>query len=75
MLQRNGMYSCIVDAFDSTIMDLCAGKMPWFVDLVYGVMDGKEYDLSTLKKEEADVVKTAKVILGHSLFSQSWLDI
>jgi 5-methyltetrahydrofolate corrinoid/iron sulfur protein methyltransferase len=75
MLQRNGMYSCIVDAFDSTIMDLCAGKMPWFVDLVYGVMDGKEYDIPSLNKEEADVVKTAKVILGHSLFSQSWLDI
>jgi 5-methyltetrahydrofolate corrinoid/iron sulfur protein methyltransferase len=75
MLQRNGMYSCIVDAFDSTIMDLCAGKLPWFVDLVYGVMDGKEYDIPSLKKEEADVVKTAKVVLGHSLFSQSWLDI
>jgi 5-methyltetrahydrofolate corrinoid/iron sulfur protein methyltransferase len=56
-------------------MDLCAGKLPWFVDLVYGVMDGKEYDIPSLKKEEADIVKTAKVILGHSLFSQSWLDI
>jgi 5-methyltetrahydrofolate corrinoid/iron sulfur protein methyltransferase len=75
MLRRKGMYSCIVDAFDPIIMDLCAGKLPWFVDLVYGVMDGKEYDLGALKKEEADVVKTAKVILGHSLFSQSWLDI
>ncbi|MDR2366702.1 MAG: dihydropteroate synthase [Deltaproteobacteria bacterium] len=75
MLKRNGMYSCIVDAFDSTIMDLCAGKLPWFADLVYGVMDGKEYDIPSLKKEEADIVKTAKVILGHSLFSQSWLDI
>ncbi|MDR1677594.1 MAG: dihydropteroate synthase [Deltaproteobacteria bacterium] len=75
MLKRNGMYSCIVDAFDPIIMDLCAGKLPWFADLVYGVMDGKEYDIPSLKKEEADVVKTAKVVLGHSLFSQSWLDI
>ena len=75
MLRRNGMYSCIMDAFDQTIVDLCAGKLPWFVDLVYGVMDGKEYDYSTMKKEEVDIVKTAKVILGHSLFSESWLEI
>jgi 5-methyltetrahydrofolate corrinoid/iron sulfur protein methyltransferase len=77
MLQRKGMYSCIVDAFDPIIMDICKGKMPWFADLVWGVMDGKEYDLngSSLKKEEKDVVKTAKVVLGHSLFSESWLDL
>ncbi|MDR0881947.1 MAG: dihydropteroate synthase [Candidatus Adiutrix sp.] len=75
MLKRKGMYSCIVDAFDPVINDICKGKLPWFVDLVYGVMDGKEYDLSTLKKEEVDVIKTARVILGHSLFSESWLDI
>lgn len=75
MLKRKGMYSCIVDAFDPVINDICKGKMPWFVDLVYGVMDGKEYDYSSMKKEEIDVVKTAKVILGHSLFSESWLEI
>ncbi|MDR1084245.1 MAG: dihydropteroate synthase [Deltaproteobacteria bacterium] len=75
MLARRGMYSSIVDAFDKDIMDLAQGKSPWFVDLVYGVMDGKEYDYSTMKKEEVNVVKTAKVILGHSLFSASWLDI
>ncbi|MDL2226241.1 dihydropteroate synthase [Deltaproteobacteria bacterium OttesenSCG-928-M10] len=75
MLVRKGMYSVIMDAFDPVIVDLCAGKLPWFVDLVYGVMDGKEYDYSTMKKEEVDIVKTAKVILGHSLFSESWLDI
>lgn len=75
MLRRKGMYSVIMDAFDPVIVDLCAGKLPWFVDLVYGVMDGKEYDYSTMKKEEVDIVKTAKVILGHSLFSESWLDI
>ncbi|MDR0354741.1 MAG: dihydropteroate synthase [Deltaproteobacteria bacterium] len=75
MLKRKGMYSCIVDAFDPVIMDLCAGKLPWFADLVYKVMDGAEIDTASLKKEELDVVKTAKVILGHSLFSQSWLEI
>lgn len=75
MLARKGMYSTIVDAFDPIINDICKGKMPWYVDLVYGVMDGKEYDLPSMKKEEVDVIKTAKVVLGHSLFSESWLTL
>jgi len=75
MLMRKGMYSTIVDAFDPVINDICKGKLPWFVDLVYGVMDGKTYDLPSMKKEEVDVIKTAKVVLGHSLFSESWLTI
>jgi 5-methyltetrahydrofolate corrinoid/iron sulfur protein methyltransferase len=75
MLQKKGMYSSIVDAYDDEMFALCKGKRSWFSDLVHGVMDGKEYDYSKMKKEEIDVVKTAKVVLGHSLFSASWLDI
>jgi len=75
MLARRGMYSSIVDGFDPVIMDICRGKRQDIVDLVYGVMDGKEYDYSTMDKEAVDYVKTAKVLLGHSLFSESWLDI
>ena len=75
MLARKGMYSSIVDAFDPIIMDICRGKRQDIVDLVYGVMDGKEYDFSTMDKEAVDYVKTAKVILGMSVFSDSWLEI
>ena len=75
MLQRNGMYSVIVDGFDDTIMSICRGERQDIVDLVYGVMDGQEYDYSTMEKEEVDYIKTARVILGHSLFSDSWLEI
>jgi 5-methyltetrahydrofolate corrinoid/iron sulfur protein methyltransferase len=75
MLARKGMYSSIVDAFDPIIMDICRGKRQDIVDLVYGVMDGQEYDYSTMDKEAVDYVKTAKVILGVSLFSDSWLEI
>jgi 5-methyltetrahydrofolate corrinoid/iron sulfur protein methyltransferase len=75
MLQKKGMYCSIVDAYDEEMTALCKGKRAWFSDLVHGVMDGKEYDYSKLKKEEIDVIKTAKVVLGHSLFSASWLDI
>jgi len=75
MLQRLGMWSCIVDAFDDTIMSICRGERPDIVSLVHGVMDGQEFDYSTMDKEAVDYVKTAKVILGHSLFSDSWLEL
>ena len=75
MLARAGMYSSIVDAFDPVIMDICRGKRQDIVDLVYGVMDGQEYDYSTMDKEAVDYVKTARVILGKSLFSESWLEL
>jgi 5-methyltetrahydrofolate corrinoid/iron sulfur protein methyltransferase len=39
------------------------------------VEDGEPIDESKLSKEELDYVKTAKVILGHKLFSESWLEL
>jgi 5-methyltetrahydrofolate corrinoid/iron sulfur protein methyltransferase len=45
------------------------------VDLVGKVMNGEQIDMSSLSKEEADYVKTAKVLLGESLYSDSWLEI
>jgi len=75
LLQRKGMYSCIVDGFDDQIMSICRGERQDIVDLVWGVMDGQEYDYSTMDKEAVDYVKTAKVILGHILFSDSWLEM
>ncbi|MDR3154054.1 MAG: dihydropteroate synthase [Deltaproteobacteria bacterium] len=78
MLRRKGMYSSIVDAFDPEMFALCQNKRGWFAQLVFDTMEGKydgAPDYSKMKKEEAEVIKTAKVVLGHSLFSASWLDI
>ena len=75
MLQRHGMYSCIIDGFDDVIMNICRGKRQDIVDLVHGVMDGKEYDYSKMDKEASDYIKTARVILGKTLFSDSWLEV
>ncbi len=75
MLQRHGMYSCIVDGFDDTIMSICRGERQDIVDLVYGVMDGQEYEYSTMEKEAVDYIKTARIIMGQSLFSDSWLEV
>ena len=49
--------------------------MPDLVDLVGKIMNGEEVDASKLSKEEVDYVKTAKVLLGQSLYSDSWLEI
>jgi 5-methyltetrahydrofolate corrinoid/iron sulfur protein methyltransferase len=75
MLERHGMYSCIVDGFDSKILEIAGGGRPDIVAIVHKVMDGESLDLGSLSKEMQDYVKTAKVIMGHTLYSDSWLEI
>jgi 5-methyltetrahydrofolate corrinoid/iron sulfur protein methyltransferase len=75
MLIHCGVQGAIVDAFDKPLQDIARGKMPGLVDLVGKVMKGEPVDLSRLSKEETDYVKTAKVLLGQSLYSDSWLEI
>jgi len=38
-------------------------------------MDGNQPDMSSLDKEMQDYVKTVNVILGNSLYSDSWLEV
>ena len=75
MLIQCGVQGAIVDAFDKPLQDIARGKMPELVELVGRVMNGEQIDMSKLSKEEADYVKTAKVLLGESLYSDSWLEI
>jgi 5-methyltetrahydrofolate corrinoid/iron sulfur protein methyltransferase len=75
MLAKLGMRSCIVDAFDKDLQDIARGKRPDVEALVRQVMDGNEPDLGSLDKEAQHYVKTAKVLLGHSLYSDSWLEL
>jgi len=75
MLERNGMYSVISDPRDSLLTAVAKGQRPDLVEVVHKVMDGTPIDMGSLSKEQADYVKTAKVILGHTLYSDSWLEI
>jgi cobalamin-dependent methionine synthase I len=75
MLQKNGLYSAIVDAYDKELGKLAKGEMPEIVNLVYQVMDGKEIDSTSLSQKELEYVKTVKVLMGKSLYSHSWLEI
>ena len=75
MLQKYGMYSVIADPLDDLLIDIAKGNRQDIVDLIYGIMDGNEPDMSALSKEMQDFAKTTNVILGKSLYSDSWLDV
>lgn len=75
MLGRYGMYSVIADSFDERLHQIAWDKRSDLVDLVYKVMDGESVNESGLSEEQKQFVKTAKVILGHTLYSDSWLEI
>jgi len=75
MLERKGMYSCIADAYDEQLVAIARGQRPDIVEVIHKVMDEESIDTGSLSKELQDYVKTARVILGHTLYSDSWLEI
>jgi 5-methyltetrahydrofolate corrinoid/iron sulfur protein methyltransferase len=75
MLQKHGMYSVIADPRDAVLIDIAKGRRQDIVDLIYSVMDGNDPDTASLPKELQDYVKTVNVILGKTLYSDSWLEI
>jgi len=74
MLARNGLYSAIADPLDKEFMSLTRGKMPEIVELIYKTMDGVDIDLSSLSQKEVEYVKTARVLIGATLYSNAWLE-
>ena len=75
MLGKLGMKSCIIDAFDEDLRSIARGERSDIAELVHKVMDGQDLDVAALSEEERNYVKTAKVLLGHSLYSDSWLEL
>jgi 5-methyltetrahydrofolate corrinoid/iron sulfur protein methyltransferase len=73
MLERNGMYSCIADHEDKDLMAIAKGERPDIVEVIHQVMDGGSPTPDS--KELVDYVKTAKVLLGHMLYTDSWLEL
>jgi cobalamin-dependent methionine synthase I len=74
MLGRNRLYSAIADPLDKELMNLTKGEMPEIVGLIYKTMDGEDIDLSPLSQKEIEYVKTAKVLMGETLYSDAWLE-
>ncbi len=74
MLGRNGLYSAIADVLDNELVRLNKGELPRIVDLIHKTMDGEAVNMGSLSKEEQDYVKTAKVLMGETLYSHAWLE-
>ncbi len=75
MLQKYGMESVIADPLDDQLIAIARGERQDIVDVIYAVMDGEKPDMESLSKEVQDYVKTTNVILGKSLYSDSWLEL
>jgi 5-methyltetrahydrofolate corrinoid/iron sulfur protein methyltransferase len=74
MLGRDGLYSAIADPLDKELVSLTKGEMPKITELIHKAMDKEDIDLSTLSQKEVEYVKTARVLMGETLYSDAWLE-
>lgn len=75
ILKKCGITSAILDGFDEAIVKIAHDQELELETLVGRIVDGEEVDTSGMGKREIDYVKTAKVLMGHSLYSHSWLEL
>ncbi|CAO0824423.1 5-methyltetrahydrofolate corrinoid/iron sulfur protein methyltransferase [Desulfarculales bacterium] len=76
MLERSGMYSCIADYEDHLLIDIARGRRDDLVRVVHKVMDGEITNPDQVEGDEAKLfVRGARVILGHTLYSDSWMNM
>ncbi len=74
MLDRYGMEAVISDPLDENLTAIAKNQRPEVVDIIYHAMDGTLPDLSTIDADLMPYVKTVKVIMGETLFSDSYLE-
>jgi 5-methyltetrahydrofolate corrinoid/iron sulfur protein methyltransferase len=76
LLERAGMFSSIVDYEDKLILSIARGERPDIVEVVRKVQDGEIKDPGEVATDELKTfVRAARVILGHSLYSDSWMNM
>jgi len=75
MLMKYNIYSAIVDVMDAELVKIAHGQMPEIVSFVHRIMDGDRPDISKLTPKEVEYYKTVRVLLGETMYSDSWLEI
>ena len=75
MLNIKGMESFIADAKDDFTMGLAKDKRPDIYDVIQKTMEGNPPNMDEISDELKGYVKTCNVILGQTLFSDSWLEV
>jgi len=75
MLEKCGLYSAIADVYDKDLVDIAKGRRPDIAEIIGKVVDEEAIDMSSISKELQDYVKTARILLKKSLYSDSWLEL
>jgi 5-methyltetrahydrofolate corrinoid/iron sulfur protein methyltransferase len=75
MLKRVNMCACIIDYQDKTLIDIAAGLRPDIEQIVTQVQQGAITSPSQAPEELRVYVRAAKVILGHTIYSDSWMQL
>lgn len=75
MLNKAGMESIITDPRDDQLNAIAKGKRQDIVDAIYNTMDENPPDINSVSKEIRDYIKTTRVLMGKSLYSDSWLEL
>ena len=75
MLLHTGINAAIVNALETDVSDIARGKRPDLTGPVDRVMDGEAVPEEGLSEEALNYVKTARVLMGQSLYSHSWLQL
>ena len=75
MLKHVGLTGAILDGLDTEILGIAKGKRADLEELIGGIMDGNEPDMGSLDEEKVRFSKTTKMLMGQTLYSDSWLDL
>ena len=75
MLKHVGLTGAILDGLDTEILDIARGGRADLEELIGKIMDGNEPDMGGLDEEKVRFAKTTKMLMGQTLYSDSWLDL
>ena len=75
ILSHYGLTSAILDAFDKELIAIARTKRPRLMDVIFKVMNGEKLDTAAMTQDVGNYVKTARVLLGETLYSASWLEV
>lgn len=75
MLMKYGVWSAIVDAYDQELMELAHGERPELIKVVHDIMDDNDPNPKDLSPKQLEYYKTTRVLMGKTIFSESWLEL
>lgn len=75
MVKRYGLDSVIADAFDTELRAIASDKRPELEMLIQHAMDGQIDEMAGMEREEVDYVKTVRILMAQTLYSDSWLEL